>query len=311
MIVVRSLAQLGTLENSVVTIGTFDGIHRGHQKIFSEVITRAKLRNGKSVFITFEPHPKEVVKKTTVPLLTTLNERMYLLRQWSPDIVFIVDFTYEFSRLSPREFYEQYIVNGFHAAEVVEGADHMFGKDRAAGIAEIKTLGNEFHFDVCVVPQIDWNGESISSSRIRSLIEQGDVEKANHLLGRLYAISGEVVRGDGRGKTLGYPTANIQTDSEKKILPALGIYVVQVSVHGKEFQGMLSIGTRPTYYTNGKRTIEVHLFSADEDLYGSAMTIRFLTRLRDEEKYATEQELIHRLHQDKEESLHYLQTIHS
>jgi len=309
MIVLRSLDNLGEIKNSVVTIGTYDGIHLGHQQIFSEVIDRAKKRNAKSVFVTFEPHPKEVVKKTQVHLLTTLNERIEQFRNWLPDIVFIVNFTYEFSRLSPKEFYQQFVVNKFHASEIVEGSDHMFGRDREAGIRELITMGKEFHFEVLVVPKVSVDGEEVSSSKIRTEIQDGNIEKAKSFLGRNYSLTGEVIRGDGRGKQLGFPTANIKPLSSNKLIPALGVYVVNVSVGGKTYNGMLNIGTRPTFYENGECSIEVNLFDVEKDFYGQEMTIHFLKRIRNDEKFSSVEDLVSQIHNDKRQSLQYLQTI--
>jgi riboflavin kinase/FMN adenylyltransferase len=309
MIVVRSLHNLQWNSTAVVTVGTYDGVHKGHQEIFSEVIERAQRRGCKSVFVTFEPHPKEVVRKSSVHLLSTLNERIEQIKQWLPDIVLVVNFTHEFSQLSPREFYEQYIVNGFHAVEIVEGNDHMFGHNREAGIKELFEMGKEFQFEVTVVPKVSVNGEEVSSTHIRNLLERGDIDKANQCLGYPYRLSGEIIRGDGRGKELGFPTANINVLSPNKLIPFQGVYVVRGTLDGTTYHGMLNIGTRPTFYEHGAISVEVNLFNMEKEFYGKEMTIEFFKRLRDDKKFSTKEELIQQLHFDKQQSIQYLQTI--
>ncbi|MBM4166844.1 MAG: bifunctional riboflavin kinase/FAD synthetase [Ignavibacteria bacterium] len=309
MIVVRSLQNIQSLSDTVVTVGTYDGVHKGHQKIFSEVMERAKRRKTKSVFVTFEPHPKEVIRKTSMHLLSTLNERIEQMKHWMPDVVFVVNFTNEFSQLSPREFYEQYIVNGFHAAEVVEGNDHMFGHNREAGIKELQEIGKEFRFEVFVVPKVSVNGEEVSSTHIRNLLEQGNIEKANQCLGYPYRFSGEIIRGDGRGKELGFPTANINALSKNKLIPLQGVYVVRGMLDGSSYNGMLNIGTRPTFYEHETISVEVHLFDMNKELYGKEITIEFLKRLREDKKFSTKEALTEQLHRDKQQSIQYLQII--
>ena len=308
MRIVRSLNEVARDDNSVVTVGSFDGVHLAHQEIVREVVNRARMREGRSVVVTFDPHPKEVVgsPNASVRLLSTIEERRSLLGRLHIDVLYIINFTYEFSRLSSREFYERYIVRGVGASEVVVGYDHMFGRDREAGIEELVRMGQEFNFSVFAVHPFKIDGETVSSSVIRRALTAGDIERAQRMLGYPYAIDGVIITGDGRGKTIGYPTANIRPSSEKKIVPGNGVYLVAVQVLGRELFGMMNIGTRPTVTTNGGQTLEVHIFDLTEDLYGEAIAVRLLKRLRDEKKFASVSELIDQLGRDKENSMRYI-----
>jgi riboflavin kinase/FMN adenylyltransferase len=308
MKIIRSLNEVVCDGNSVVTVGSFDGVHLAHQEIVREVVNRARMKESRSVIVTFDPHPKEVVASFDKPvyLLSTIEERRALLGGLHIDILYIINFTYEFSRLSSREFYEQYIVRGIGASEVVVGYDHMFGRDREAGIEELVRMGQEFNFSVFAVHPYKIDGEAVSSSMIRRAISAGNIDLAQRLLGYPYAITGSVVPGDGRGKTLGYPTANIKPHSDKKVLPGNGVYLVGVQVLQREFFGMMNIGTRPTVTPGDERTLEVHIFDLAEELRGETVTVTFLKRLRDEQKFASITELIEQLGRDKEHSMKHI-----
>lgn len=308
MKVVRSLDEVGKDSSSVVTVGTFDGVHLAHQEIIREVVNRARMNEGRSVVVTFEPHPKEVVgrKDQPVHLLTTLEERIELIGLANIDLLLVIDFTYDFSRLSAREFYQRYVVEGIGVSEVVVGYDHMFGRDRTGGIDELVHMGREFNFSVSAVHPISVDGEIVSSTRVRRAIDAGDIEHAARLLGHPFELEGDVVKGDGRGRTLGYPTANIHLRSPRKIVPGHGIYFVGVVLRGKQWYGMMSVGVRPTIKDGGERTIEVHVFGLNDDVYGEELQVTFLRRLRDELKFASVGELVTQMHKDKETSLRFL-----
>jgi riboflavin kinase/FMN adenylyltransferase len=309
MRIVRDLSGVTLDKNSVATVGTFDGVHLAHQEIIREVVNRARMREGRSVVITFDPHPKEVVassKGGEVRLLTTMEERIALFERLRIDLLFSVPFTLEFSRLRPREFYERYVVNGVGVSEVVVGYDHMFGRDREAGIGELVKIGQEFDFSVFAVHPFTIEGETVSSSRIRRALASGDLLRAEKMLGYPYRLSGRVVRGDGRGKMMGFPTANISPDSLRKIVPARGVYVVAADVRGRRQYGMMNVGVRPTVTAGVAETVEVHLFDFSEELYGDTVTVTFLRRLRDERRFANVEELVRQLGQDKEDSLRIL-----
>lgn len=303
MVIARSLSEVHHDAHSVVTVGTFDGLHLGHQQIIAMLRERAHAKHARSVVVTFDPHPREVVGRGPVRLLTTLDERVALLRRTEIDLLVILHFTFEFSRQTSRAFYERYIIDGIGTEEVVVGHDHMFGRDREAGVQDLEQMGAEFGFTVREVPPFQFEGETVSSSKIRELLLRGDVLLASRWLGRPYTITGRVIRGDGRGAKLGFPTANIEPFHEKKLVPAEGVYFVEVEHEGKTYFGMLSIGVNPTFKANGNRTIEVHMIDCNENVYGKTLTVRFLRRLRGEQKFASAEELIRQMKRDQEECM--------
>jgi riboflavin kinase/FMN adenylyltransferase len=304
MIVVRTPADPAYAQNSVVTVGTFDGVHRGHVAIIREVVSRAAARGARSVVVTFDPHPKEVVGTGPVFLLASLEERLEKFRALGVDLAFVIGFTYEFSRQTSREFFERYIVRGLGVAEVIVGHDHMFGRDREAGFEELRGMGLEAGFTSTAVEAVTVEGKIVSSSAIRRLLGEGDVAEAAKLLGRSYAVRGPVVRGDGRGRTLGVPTANVVPEFARKLIPANGVYVVRARTPRAEKFGMLNIGVRPTFHGDqGTRTMEAHLFDFEGDLYGQVIEIEFLQRLRDERKFGSPAELLRQLQTDRSASM--------
>lgn len=311
MILAHTLAGVPHDSNSVVTVGTFDGVHLAHQEIIREVVTRARMKEGRSVVVTFAPHPKEVVGKSgsVVQLIATAEERSEIVRQLNVDVLFIINFTRDFSRLSAHEFYEEYIVRGVGVNEVVVGYDHMFGHNRAGGIEELVRMGQEFNFSVSAVHPFRVDGEVVSSTRVRDAITTGDVETAAKLLGRSFAFSGTIVHGDGRGKELGYPTANVAPESERKIIPGHGVYLAGVTLKGRAWYGMMNIGVRPTVAQGGARSIEVHIFGLAEDIYNERVTVTVLRKLRNEQRFGSLEELMHQLQKDKETSLQYIAEI--
>jgi riboflavin kinase/FMN adenylyltransferase len=301
--VFQSLEEISRDKNSVVTVGTFDGVHLAHQAIIREVVNRAKMREGRSVVLTFDPHPKEIVpspKGGEVRLLTTVQERVAAFASLGIEEVLVIPFTAEFARLSPHQFYQQYVVSGTGVSEVVVGYDHMFGRGRSAGIEELMRMGKEYDFSVFAVHPFTVNGEPVSSTKIRRALAVGDLEHARTLLGYRYGVSGKVVRGDRRGATLGFPTANISPDSLRKTLPAHGVYVVAVGWRGRTYFGMMNIGVRPTVNPTQKVTMEVHLLDFSGDLYGESLRVVFLQRLRDERRFASLEELVAQLQRDRD-----------
>ncbi|HTY37337.1 MAG TPA: bifunctional riboflavin kinase/FAD synthetase [Bacteroidota bacterium] len=288
-------------KNSVVSVGSFDGLHLAHQQLLRDVVDRAKVRKGRSVVITFEPHPKEVLTGKPVPLLTSIEERQQICEQLGIDVFYRIGFTYEFSRLTSREFYLKYVIQGCGASEVVEGYDHHFGRDREGSVEELLKLGREFEFSVAALKPVYVDEEIVSSTQIRDHLLNGKVERANRLLGRPYAVSGMVIRGDARGRELGYPTANLRL-SDRKLVPQDGIYFAQIDFEGSVLFGMVSIGVRPTFFEQGIRTVEVHILDFAGDLYDKVLTVQFLRRLREERKFNGAQELIDQMHLDEENS---------
>ncbi len=305
MKVVHTLAEIAYEKNSVVTVGTFDGIHRGHEMIIREVVDRAKRRVGRSVVVTFDPHPRNVVRRQDghAQLLSSLSDRSAFCRSLAVDLFYVIQFTYDFSRQNFREFYLRYVINGIGVSEVVEGYDHHFGRDREGSIETLLQLGREFDFSVHAIQPVCVDDVPVSSSSIRSLLLEGRVAMAARLLGRPYGISGRVVKGDGRGKELGYPTANLAPLNHEQLIPQNGIYFVEVARGSERYYGMTSVGVRPTFGENGARTIEVNILDFSEEVYGEVLHLRFIERLRDEVKYDRVEDLVSQMHRDKEESV--------
>jgi len=310
---VTSLPEMKYVKNSVVTIGTFDGMHRAHERILEEVVARARRRKTRSVVVTFDPHPRKVLggPSSGIPLLSTVEERQEICEKFGIDVFFVIPFTYEFSRQTPREFYQRYIVEAVGVAEVVEGYDHHFGRDREGSVSGLAQLGDEFGFEVTTIEAIYHKGELVHSRSIRTLLTDGNVSAAATLLGRPYTYSGIVVRGDGRGRSLGYPTANLHSRHPDKLIPMNGIYFVQVEIGSQMFYGMTSIGVRPTFVTHGNRTVEVNVLDFDRDLYGQTIDIHFLERLRDEIRFDSAEELIKQMDKDKALSIQLKQKYES
>lgn len=302
MNIIYQLKDLQYVKNSVVTVGTFDGVHLAHQELIRDVVSRARGRNGRSVVITFDPHPKEVLTGKTLHLLTSIEERQQLCEHMGVDVFFCTEFSYDFSRQSSRDFYLRYVIQGTGVSEVIEGYDHHFGRDREGSIEELLRLGREFEFSVDALKPVYIDEEIVSSSQIRQHLLQGHVDSAHRLLGRPYPVEGTVIRGDGRGRQLGYPTANLQLSSNRKMIPQDGIYFAQVEIDSTVYSCMVSIGVRPTFFTHGHRTIEAHLLDFEGDLYGKVLTLQFLKRLREERKFDNAAQLIEQMNKDKEES---------
>ncbi len=302
MKVLSSLIDIHHDRNSVITVGTFDGVHLAHRQILDEAVRRAQARRGRSVVITFEPHPRTVVGKdpASVRLLTTIEERISLLQEAGPDILLIVPFTREFSRLTSEHFYKEWVVDGIGVAEVIEGYDHSFGRDAEGGIERLRALGMQYGFNAEIVEPVRVGGEIVGSSRIRKHIESGAIREANALLGRPYAMDGIVVEGKRRGRTLGFPTANIRPSSPLKLIPLKGVYAAGCILGGTHYGGMLNIGTRPTFETETEQFIEIHLFNFSGEIYGRQVRLRFYDRIRDERRFAGREELIDQLRLDAE-----------
>ncbi len=310
MIVARSLEEIRHYANTVVTVGSFDGVHRAHQEILREVVQRARMGEGRSVVITFDPHPKTVVGKNPdqVRLLTTMEEKQDLINKSGVDVLYVIPFTYDFSRLTSAEFYAQYVVHGIGVREVVVGYDHMFGRDREGGTDELLKLGRQNAFSVLAVQPFLIDGEIVSSTRVRTLLWDGDIETAAKLLGYSYTLEGRVVRGDGRGKTIGFPTANIGAVDPLKVVPANGVYLVGVRVANGDHFGMMNIGVRPTVVAEGQKTLEVHILDFDKSIYDEPVEITFFKRLRDEKKFASVQDLVEQIGADKARTRELLAT---
>ncbi|PAP77675.1 bifunctional riboflavin kinase/FAD synthetase [Rubrivirga marina] len=272
---------------SVVTTGTFDGVHLGHQAIVRYLVQRAREVGGVPTVVTFDPHPREVLTGHHIPLLTTLDERADALEALGVERFVVVPFSRDLSLLEPEDYVADVLVNGVGMREIVIGYDHRFGRKARGDRALLERLADDLGFTVDVIPEQIEDDVTVSSTEIRRLLaEVGDAERASHLLGRPYRVVGAVVRGDQRGRQIGYPTANVQPAEPRKLVPALGVYAVRATLaDGTEAGGMMNVGRRPTFETDGARTIEVHLFDTDLDLYGQRLAVDVLARLRDEQRF--------------------------
>jgi len=288
------------LEYAVVTSGTFDGVHIGHKKILSRVNEIASRNNGESVVITFWPHPRLVLhpEDNTLKLLNTFEEKAELLKEQGIKHLVRIPFTKEFSQLTSEEFIQKIVVETIGTKKLVIGYDHRFGHNREGSFEQLKVNGPRYGFEVEEIPRQDVDHVGVSSTKIREALEKGDVEAANHLLGQPYCITGRVVIGDKIGRTLGYPTANIEIDTKYKLIPADGIYAVTVVHEHRLHKGMLYIGNRPTI--NGiKQNIEVNIFDFNKDIYGETLTINFHQYIRGDIRFNSLEELQHQLDLDK------------
>jgi riboflavin kinase/FMN adenylyltransferase len=291
-------------ENTVVTIGTFDGVHLGHRKILEETTEKAREYGARNFLITFDPHPRRVVSKNfDMKLLTATDEKLRLIGKYGIQNVYVINFTPEFASLSSEEFVERIICERIGAKHLVIGYDHKFGKDRAGNEELLKNLAPKYGFDVTVVPPVKLGEEIISSTNIRRYLLAGKIKKANAMLGREYSIEGTVVKGSMRGRELGFPTANIEPDFAEKLIPINGVYLVRVKIDEQIKFGLLNIGFRPTFGSEEKLFIEVHIFDFDKEIYNFKIRIDFLEYLRPEIKFPNRSELIKQINLDKETAL--------
>ena len=294
-------------KNTVLTIGTFDGIHLGHYEIIEKVKKKASEIRARSLLITFNPHPRNVLTGSgSVKILSTLKEKEEILQKLGMENLLVINFTKEFSQLPAEKFFSDYIINGIGLKEIIIGYDFHFGKGRSGSIETIIELGKENNFKVDKIEEVTLSGNKISSTEIRKALTEGNIHLTTKLLGRNYSFSGIVVTGDKRGRTLGFPTANIKLDDEEKLLPALGIYLVEFLVKGNKYFGLLSIGKRPTFYDEGKIVPEVFIYDFDNDIYDEFVTVNIMERLRGEEKFSSAENLIFQMNKDKKRGLEIL-----
>lgn len=302
MNVFYSLDEIKKDKNTIITVGTFDGVHLGHRKIINEMIYQSVENNCRNLVITFDPHPQVVLSKDGfIKILTTLKQKLEYLKNLSVQNVLVVKFTKEFSQIDFKTFVEEYFVNSIGVHTVVVGSDHHFGKNREGNPEVLSELGNKFGFNVYKVEPLIFEGQKISSTRIRKALLDGKIKLANEMLGKKYEISGKVVKGNQRGSKIGFPTANIEIEHRDKLIPARGVYFVEVDVADKHYYGMMNIGYRPTFNNTTDLMLEVHIFYFSGDIYNHPIVVRFVDRLRDEIKFNSIDELKNQLHQDKQE----------
>lgn len=295
------------IQNAVVTIGTFDGVHIGHQKIISTLKEKAEAIGGETVILTFFPHPRMILhpEDQQLKLITTIAEKSELLGQLGVDHLIITPFTRDFSNLSPEDYVKEILVKQIGTRKIIIGYDHRFGKNREGGIADLERLGKVHGFEVEVIPEQDVKEVAVSSTKIRQALLQGDIATANAFLGYPFSLNGKVIRGDQIGRKMGYPTANLFVEESFKLIPADGIYAVNVIVDEEIYQGMAYIGHRPT--VNGmSRNIEVNIFDFDMDIYGQHIRMDFLHFIRGDQKFNSLDELSQQLGRDRKAALRLL-----
>jgi riboflavin kinase/FMN adenylyltransferase len=308
MNVFKNIDQLPVFTNTVITIGTFDGVHLGHHSLIEKLIATAKEKNQESVLITFEPHPRLVLSSFTVhvDLLTTLDEKIALLSKYAIDNVVVVPFTAAFATLSAEDYIETFLVKLFQPSTIIIGYDHHFGLHRSGNISLLKKHEETYNYKVLEIEAKLIDEINISSTKIRKAIKQGNISEANKLLNRQYTFSGKVIQGDKRGRTIGFPTANVLVEDAYKLIPANGVYVVECLIENVCVKGMMNIGTRPTIETTHKRSIEIHLFDFDAVIYDETITVSCLAFLREEQKFENLDALKAQLDKDREMAIEFI-----
>lgn len=292
--------------HSVVTIGTFDGVHIGHSAILKRLVETAKKEDLDSVVLTFFPHPRMVLQQhSEISLLNTIDERAQLLEKTGLEHLVIHQFTHAFSRLTALEYVRDILVNGLKAKKIIIGYDHRFGRNRTANIENLKEFGLTYGFEVEEISAKELDDVTISSTKIRNALNAGDIETANSYLGYNYMLTGEIEKGKALGRTINYPTANLKLKEKYKLIPKNGVYVVASIIEGKKIFGITSIGTNPTV-GGKKRTIETHFLNFNKDLYEKEITIEFLKHIRNEETFDSIEELRQEIEIDEKKAIKFL-----
>tara|TARA_B100000768_G_scaffold178939_1_gene195642 strand:- start:7059 stop:7994 length:936 start_codon:yes stop_codon:yes gene_type:complete len=304
--IIRSIAAFNSSEKTIVTIGTFDGIHIGHQKILKDLIRTAKKENKKSVLLTFFPHPRMVLQKdVSIRLINTIEEKSSLLEKMGLDYLIIHPFSQEFSRLSALDFVRNILANQLNTSRLIIGYDHHFGKNREGNIHQLREYSLLYDFEVEEIPAQDIDNVSVSSTKIRTALKEGRLKTANNYLGYHYMLNGTIVNGKKLGGKIGFPTANLDIKEPYKLIPKTGVYIIKTIIDAVLYTGMMNIGFNPT--VEGKhQTIEAHLFDFNKDLYGRKITVELLYFLREEQKFNSIEDLIIQLNLDKVNALFYL-----
>ena len=305
-----NIDEIPVIKNAIVSQGTFDGVHLAHKKIIERLKQIASIKNGESVIITFEPHPRIVLLPLDhgLQLLSTLNEKINLLEKAGVDHLIILPFTKEFSRLSSEQFIRNILVNKIKTNTLVIGYDHRFGKNREGSFEHLKNSASLYEFEVEEIPEQDIDEIAVSSTKIRQALLNNDIQTAQKYLGNSYSLEGKVIKGKQLGRTIGYPTANIEVENSYKLIPQDGVYAVWVWYNKARFGGMLNIGNNPTIKDKG-RSIEVNIFDFENEIYTENLKIEFVSKLRNEEKFDGLEALKNQLHLDKQNALAILNKI--
>lgn len=301
MKIYRDIKEFQALHKAVVTIGAFDGVHIGHKKILNRLTELSSLVNGESVLITFWPHPRFVLKKDAEPigLLNTLEEKIHLLDSYHIDHLLILNFNEEFSKLTADDFIENILLKAIGTRFLVLGYDHRFGNNREGSIDYLNLNKDRFGIESVEIPKQEIESLAISSTLIRKALLNGDSAVANQNLGYPYLLRGFVIEGNKLGRTIGFPTANIFIEDQDKLIPKNGVYAVFVYIEGERYKGMLNIGVRPTINNDKRRTIEVHIFDFNEDVYGKTVRLELQAYMREEAKFEGLDTLILQLKKDE------------
>ena len=310
MQVFRSLDAYQPGPHTVATIGTFDGVHIGHRTILERIIESARARQGEAVLISFHPHPRLVLFPENNPLrlLHTLEEKIAMLDHIGLDKLLLIPFTREFSRLPSRDFVQQVLIDTVQIDQLIIGYDHRFGKNRTGGLEELQEMAPQFGYEVEEIPAQSIDEAKVSSTKIRKALQEGDVQAAEKYLGYPYAFTGKVVHGEKAGRTLGYPTANLEPTDPLKLIPGHGVYLVRAEVRGQSYYGMMSIGVKPTM-GEFTQTQEVYLFDFEQDIYGEIVRVHFLEYLRGEKKFTSKEDLIIAMNTDRDYSLRRIEEL--
>ncbi len=309
MKIYNSINNFTTTKKTIVTLGTFDGVHIGHNAILDKICKVAKHDNLESIILTFFPHPRKIVSNNyDIKLLNTIEEKSVLLEKIGIQNFIIHPFDKTFSELSPREFVTQVLVEKLNIQKIIIGHDHKFGKDRAADFNDLINFGKEFGFEVEEISAQQINEVSVSSTKIRNSLLEGNISLANEYLGYPYVLTGNVVKGNQLGRTIGFPTANIEIPEEYKLIPKNGVYIVTANVLDQNVFGMMNIGVKPTLGEN-KLSIEVHLLDFDKDIYNQKIQVNLLERLRDEQKFESFKALKSQIELDKQNTIEYFENL--
>jgi riboflavin kinase/FMN adenylyltransferase len=288
------------LKNAVLTIGTFDGVHLGHKTILDKMLAHTKSVDGESVLLTFEPHPRKVLfPDQPLKIITPLQQKLELISQAGIEHIVVVPFTPEFAQLSAREYITDFLIEKFHPRCIVIGYDHHFGHDRAGNIDMLKEYKEQYGYDVFEISAQLIDEAAVSSTKIRKALDTGDVAVARQMLGRDFGLRGTVISGAQLGRTIGFPTANIRPDHIEQIIPAKGVYAVNVLIDGTPYPAMMNIGNRPTVTKEIALHIEAHIFNFEKDIYHQSVEVQFVERMRDEQKFDSLDALKAQLQKDK------------
>ncbi len=312
MKVYKGIEKFKKLPNAVVTSGTFDGVHIGHQKILARLKNIAETTKGETVLITYWPHPRLVLgNDNSIKLITAFEEKINLLRRFGLGHLIIIEFTKEFAKTTSSDFIKNILVDKIGTKTLVIGYDHRFGHNREGSFKALFANSGTYGFTVEEIPQQEIHNIAVSSTKIRNHLSKGEIHISNEYLGYPHCLHGKVVKGNQLGRKLGFPTANIKVNSELKLIPSVGSYAVKVELEGNIFDGMLNIGTRPTITNNengntAPQIIEVHIFNFDNNIYGEEITIKFIKLIRKEEKFESIDELKNQLEQDKQKATNIL-----